>query len=158
MRTTRAATSRRRSRGSALVETVIIMPALLLLFASLVYVWKLYLAKMAVMEAARGKAWSSASANCQDTPATEKLPIGLPQVPTDPVNGAAATAHVDAVAKQDLGSTTATAGDQLTASSLLGGFTSRVAAQTSVMCNEPPYNGRLPQMIVAAVHDLTKWP
>jgi hypothetical protein len=169
-RAIRRAGLRRRSRGAALVESAVVIPVFLILFASLVFVWRLYLAKVDAMKGARLAVWSYASSNCDawaEPTINPGVAFGLSHgsvssggigssADTSAVRNAGATAHIDMVNKA-LGRAAVSAHSEVIAGSLLGGFTSPVSAKTSVMCNEPPYNGTLPAMVVAAFHEIVNW-
>jgi hypothetical protein len=162
---------RRRSRGAALVESAVVIPVFLILFASLVFVWKLYLAKVDAMKGARLAVWSYASSNCTAWADPSNISPGAlfglshgsvssggigSSADTSAVRNAGASAHVDMVNKT-LGTAAVSAHSEVIAGSLVGGFTAPVSAKTSVMCNEPPYNGTLPAMVVAAFHEIVNW-
>jgi hypothetical protein len=165
------AMARRRARGAALVEAAVITPVFLLLFAGLVFVSKLYLAKIEALEGARFGVWVYASSGCNswaDPTTVDPWAVfsrsrgsvsngGVDaNVNTTPVQGADRSAHVDVVS-QTLGTASVSAQSKVISGALLGHFTAPVSAKTSVMCNEPPYNGSLPSMIVAAARYLTQW-
>ena len=72
MRTNR---SRGRQRGAAMVEAVIVIPVLVLIWASLYYLGELFATQQALEAKARSCAWLYSTNNCQFVPAgcDEKL-------------------------------------------------------------------------------------
>jgi hypothetical protein len=67
------ARARRRERGAALTEAAVVIPVFLILFASLVFVHKLYSVKGATRNQARHAMWAYALNACEDGKYTSKL-------------------------------------------------------------------------------------
>jgi hypothetical protein len=131
---------RRGSRGAALVESVVIMPVFLLLFAGLVFISNLYSAKMVAMEDARVGAWAYASFNCGGWP--RNSPSGLKKS-----------------AKGEMGMATGEGFTQVTSGGLVHTKTNRreplsvrVSEKRTVTCNEAPLDGDLHSMAQDAIH------
>jgi hypothetical protein len=59
---------RRRSRGTAFVETAIMLPFLLIVFSGIVYLGRLYLARQQALLTARSCAWRYAYNSCATLP------------------------------------------------------------------------------------------
>jgi hypothetical protein len=164
-----------------MVEAVVTIPTFIILFAGLVFIWKLYLGKINAMGAARESLWYYAqSSNCgiagspsQDysTPSGQTT-SGISQQGSDgnigavdsapgaskALNGPAA-AQVSAL-NQPVGTVGQTATMTLHASPILGGFSAQVSGKMSLICNEPPADTKitdLPNMAVSEFSNLANW-
>lgn len=160
-----------------MVEAIVVIPTLLIIFAGLVFIWRLYSQKINVMSTARLAAWAYAGSNCGQPgdPGPEdvaSIPGASGQTTAGMGNGNnGGTAAENAQAQQvlrntpsdvhadtmtrDLDTGAASAQGTVIPSPFLGfeGPVS-VTATVSVMCNEPPYNASLVDMIKAAFYNL----
>jgi hypothetical protein len=173
METTMKRLGRRRARGVAMVEAVVTIPALILLFAALIFGWRLYGQQGQVILNARLRVWTYADANCEGDAlggmSTSGLdngsgqwvdendnPVDLSGANKATAGASNATTHKDTLTRT-LGTVSLTTHGSVQASSLLGGFTSSVSGKRTVMCNEKPYNASLIDMAPAAFQAVSSW-
>jgi hypothetical protein len=159
-----------------MVEAVVVIPTLLILFAAMVFTWRLYGEKIRVTGDARSTAWSYAVSNCGDpgdpgpeddttigSGATKARGMGNGENGAPPADlaqaehvtrNSPADVHANTMVK-DLDTAVASAQAAVIPSPFLG-LRSNVPVSTSrsVLCNEPPYNASLPNMIKAAFENL----
>lgn len=164
--------NRARSRGAAMVEAVVSIPFLLLMFASIIYVNRLYETKMRVMRFAREAAWNYAMCNCND----QGDPISSTCRPAEGASttkgsaGSGAASGYDAgkvtsvgsgpggdLAGKDFGSSKSTLQAELKSDAFLGKFSKKVTSRTIVMCNEAPHNGNLKGWASTAMNMWKSW-
>ena len=144
---------RRRSRGAAMVEAVVVIPFFIIIFASMIFVAKLYGEKQRTMRVAKEYSWTYAMSNCESGGANAALesggsPMGQmetedPNVNSDPLeqfNGS--DPGMDKFNK-DWGTASATVTGSVTASKAIGGFTNDLSTTTKVQCNEKRQKGNL---------------
>lgn len=172
---------RRRSAGAAMVEAVVTIPTFLILFASSIFVWQLYLSKIEAQQKARFDLWTySISDNCNDpgepgpgdgTAAQANMQNGSVQGVdnSDLTSGGSAGSGTDegvstvggggqtGILKGQFSGNTYVVSSSVTAAGLLGGFTAPVSAKRTMLCNEPPHNGDLKGLASGALHTLTGW-
>ncbi len=159
-----------------MVEAVVVIPTLIVLFAAMIFTWRLYGEKIRVSGAARLTAWSYAGSNC-GTPGDLGPEDEAPEVagaakepgmgngdngaaPGDLAQaesitkGSSSDTHANTMVK-DLDTASATAQGTVIPSALLGFHSSvPVSTRRSVLCNEPPYNASLVNMVKAAFDNL----
>lgn len=144
---------RRRERGAALVEAVVIVPFFIIIFASMIFVGQLYGEKQRTIREAKQNAWVYAMGNCQGSMSdvsseTDGDPMGQLQSSdpnVDPGQTQQFSGSDPGMAKlqQDMGTAVATSTGKVTASKGIGGFTNSLSTTTRVQCNEPPIDGNL---------------
>jgi len=162
-----------------MVEAVVVIPTLLVIFAGLIFTWRLYGEKLAVMGNTRLAIWAYAGTNCGqpgDRGPDDVSSIGgvsgggqMAGSMSNGNNGAnpADLARAERVLRNsssDVHADTLTKGLDTGAASAQGvvipsaflGFRGDVpvAAKITVMCNEPPYNASFLDMIRAAYSNL----
>ena len=170
---------RRSARGAAMVEAIVVIPTRLIIFAGLVFCWRLYSEKLVVMATTRLDVWAYAGTNCGQPGDLGPGDVGsvagasgAGQVAGSMGNGnngatpanIAQAQHVLHGSASDVHADTLTKGLDTGAASAQGvvvpspflGFRGDVpvAAKITVMCNEPPYNASFLDMVRAAFDNL----
>jgi hypothetical protein len=172
---TRRWRQRRRSRGAALVEAVIVVPVLAILMAMMVFMWRVYSMKIAATALGREQIWTYAqSTNCgtsgdpskgySDPSVSGSLSMvgggGLPNLAggVGPAGKYAPAAgggdefskdiDVAAVSVPPVG---------IAAGAFGGGDSAQVGAKLNLTCNEPPYDGNLINVGKEALRDVKDW-
>lgn len=156
-----------------MVEAVVVIPTLIVLFATLVFAHELYRAKLLVMIDTRQQVWTYASSNCgsEGDPGYDYYSSGADALrsnnvgvePSASVPGGVTGGNADAV-----GAAGAITGSQLDrvdqaywtasvsrhatvqANPILGGFQSTVSSTNKVPCNVVPRNGRFYSLVASA--------
>lgn len=144
---------RRKSRGAAMVEAVVVIPFFIIIFASMIFVAKLYGEKQRTLRVSKEYAWTYAMANCESGGANTTLesggsPMGQlgsqdPNVVSDPLhqfNGS--DPGMDKFDK-NWGTASSTVTGSVTASKAIGGFTNNLSTTTKVQCNEKRQEGNV---------------
>lgn len=164
--------ARRRQRGAAMVEGAVAIPFLLLMFAAILFVNKLYETKMRAMKFAREGAWNYAMCNCGEkgdpissgcrTAEGATAAKGASESGTaegfDPGKvGKTASGPGSDIASKDFGSSEASLTLTVSSDKFLGGYTKKVSSKTRVMCNEAPHDGNLKGFMSSAMDSWTKW-
>lgn len=159
-------------RGAAMVEGLVAIPFLLLMFASILYVNRLYETKMRVMRFAREAAWNYAMCSCGasgDPIATTCRPAeGASSGSGSPSGGAPVgydSGKVTSVgggpggdlAAKDFGSSKSVLEATIKADAFLGKFAKKVTSKTIVMCNEAPHDGNLSGWASTAMSMWKSW-
>jgi hypothetical protein len=143
----------RSSRGAALVEAVVVIPFFLIIFASMIFVAKLYGEKQRTLRVSKEYAWTYAMANCESGGANTTLetggsPMGQlestdPNVNSDPLGQFQGSDPGMEKFDKSWGTASATITGSVTASKAIGGFTNELSTTTKVQCNEKPQEGNL---------------
>ncbi|MBL8715398.1 MAG: pilus assembly protein [Myxococcales bacterium] len=163
---------RRRQRGAAMVEGAVAIPFLLLMFAAILFVNKLYETKMRAMKFAREGAWNYAMCNCGEKgdpiSSTCRAAEGATGGKGGSEKGAAEGFDPSKVSKagsgpggdiasKDFGSSEASLTLEVSSDKFLGGYTKKVSSKSRVMCNEAPHDGNLKGWMSSAMDSWTKW-
>jgi len=140
------ARARRRARGAALVETVVVVPVFILLFAGMLFFHHVIAKNQQTQLTARNAAWQSAMSGCSGgpkvtTPDFSSLMDGAPgsEVSLTAASGQATGSSAGSVTVSVLGSGHTTAEQS-------GGllFTQQVHSKAIVMCNAHTQPGDIP--------------
>ena len=123
---------RRKQRGAALVEAIIVSVMLMTFMAGGLFLHRLYAAQHKALEQARLAAWSQAMQGCQSAVDLNAVwqATGANEAPMD-VETDSAPGFFGAV-----GRTSGSASESVTAQARLGGSTYTLSASDSVACNE----------------------
>ncbi len=153
---------RRRSQGGwATVETLALMPVLILSMAASLYAWSIYDGRIDAMKRVRGPVFTAAINGCGTGGTTsfeprddDSLPLEPSSVPIDKVEGA----DLEVVARKlpsapgnetltrPFGGRTGAFIRTVTANGLVGGFTAKLQAKTTMTCNEHVEDGQAQAM------------
>lgn len=148
---------RGRKRGAALVEALAVIPFFLVIFASLVYVGRLYAEKQRTLREARQYAWTFAMNSCAGDP--QGAAVESTGNPNTEIDLSDAKKYKDSGGDQSLskdwGEAVVTVKGTVTASKLLGGKTNKLSTTTRVQCNEAPVEGDLVGVLRYAWKTLT---
>lgn len=134
-------------RGAAMVEATIMLPVLLLIFGSVMFMSKKYETAVQKQETARHCAWVHAKNNCEgDAPSGCSVSEGNDEMDTSPFTTDQdvqnASNNDDSGFLGDIMSfilgdaTTATASGTVTAPNVLGGGNTNVSGRLALSCNE----------------------
>ncbi len=155
-----------------MVEGAVAIPFLLLMFAAIIFVNRLYETKLRAMRFAREGAWNFAMCNCGDKgdpiSGTCRAAEGASGGKGGSESGApegfdpgkvskAGSGPGASLASKDFGSSEAQLTMSITADAFLGGYTKKVSSKTRVMCNETPHDGDLKGWGSAAMDSWSKW-
>jgi hypothetical protein len=155
-----------------MVEGLVAIPFLLLMFAAILYVNKLYETKMRVMRFAREAAWNYAMCNCSasgDPITTSCRPAegastgsGTPSSGTPSGYDSGKITSIGGgpggdLAGKDFGSSKSVLQASIQSDAFLGKFNKKITSQTIVMCNEAPHNGDLKGWASTAMSMWKSW-
>jgi hypothetical protein len=147
---------RARARGAAMTEAVVAIPFFIILFASLVFIGKLYGEKERTIRQARELAWAQAM-NCgasqSGDPLSEIAVDGKAKSETDKYKGVTG----ELALSTEHGMASATVTGTASASGVLGGFTRKLSTTTRLTCNEQPLDGDLKGVLKFGWKLLTNW-
>src|SRR5262245_38565927 len=135
-RSTRRATGRRRQRGAALVEALIVLPFFILSFACAVFIGKLYRDTIRGIGEAKNRAWATALNGCRGNGG-------------DNIVGESGGADLDVADRAPgaeltqigFGGVTETVKNDVVAAPIMGGFAVQLKSTVIVACNEVPQDG-----------------
>jgi len=172
---------RRCSRGAAMVEAVVVIPFFIIIFASIVFVGKLYTSKLRVMRLSKESAWNFAISNCgnRGDPLTSSMaksssaPTAEPGAheespsfddysePDQPASDGQSEAQdlggdKGQLASQDFESSVATMKANVSADAVIGGMSKTVTSRTRVICNEAPFDGNLAGFVKSGWQTLSR--
>ncbi|HNS99459.1 MAG TPA: hypothetical protein PKL73_21045 [Polyangiaceae bacterium] len=143
----------RSSRGAAVVEAVVVIPFFIIIFASMIFVAKLYGEKQRTLRVSKEYAWTYAMANCESgganaTLESEGSPMSQlesndPNVNSDPLSQFQGSDPGMEKFDKSWGTASSTIQGSATASKAIGGFTNHLSTTTKVQCNEKPQKGNL---------------
>ncbi|MBI5537775.1 MAG: hypothetical protein HY898_33935 [Deltaproteobacteria bacterium] len=148
---------RRRSRGAAMVEALAAVPFFIIIFASMLYVGRLYGEKQRTLRQAKEYAWTYAMRNC--TGSAQNVGTegnGGPGIDLGEANNYKGVGGDKSLSK-DFGTSVATVQGKVTASKIIGGKTNNLSTTTRVQCNEEPVDGDLIGVLRFAWKALTSW-
>jgi Flp pilus assembly protein TadG len=158
---------KRRQRGAALVEAVVIIPFFIIIFASMIFVGQLYGEKQRTLREAKQNAWVYAMGNCQgstsdvssesDGDPMNQLQNNDPNVDPNQTQQFSGSDPGMAKLQQDMGTAVATSTGTVTASKGIGGFSNKLSTTTRVQCNEAPIDGNLFGVFKFAWNLFKKW-
>jgi hypothetical protein len=152
---TRSRRARGAARGAALVEALVVIPFFILTLAALIFAGSVYSNKLRAMREAKSRAWAYAMANCGEagngTIGSAAHWNGAQQAYDDnptagvPMNGANAVqgAQGTSLLSKDVNVAVVTVEHVARADRQIGGREVRPRATERVMCNEPPYDANL---------------
>ena len=150
---------RRRARGAAMVEALVTIPFFIIIFASMLYVGRLYGEKQRTLRQAKEYAWTFAMSNCSGS--AQNAGMGSSGNPGNGIDLGEANNYKgvggDQSLSKDFGTSTATVQAKVTASNLIGGKTNNLSTTTRVQCNEEPIDGDLLGVLRFAWKALTTW-
>ncbi len=170
-KTTQISTVRARARccgrGAAVVEALVAIPFFVVIFASIVYVGRLYSEKQRVMRVSKEYAWTMAMSNCSNNNGVVKTDAMSPvaEAATQDTNGAISASTLNEygdlsagdVFKTNMGRAESTVEGKVSASRLIGGFSNKLVTTTRVQCNEAPKGSNPVKAITSAWQELTPW-
>ena len=150
---------RRRQRAAAMVEALAAIPFFIVIFASMLYVGKIYAEKQRTLRLAKEYAWVYAMNNCSGSSSNSgQESNGNPSDEFDLGEGQNYKGvGGDKSLSKDFGTSVATVKGQATASKLIGGKTSNLSTTTRVQCNEEAIDGNIIGVLKFAWHTLTSW-
>jgi hypothetical protein len=158
---------RRSSRGAAMVEAVVVIPFFIIIFASMIFVAKLYGEKQRTLRVSKEFAWTYAMSNCESGAANASLesggsPMGQmenqdPNVQNDPMQQFNGSDPGMDKFNQDWGTSSSTVKGSVTASKAIGGFTNDLTTTTKVQCNEKRQKGNLKGLFYFAWDLFKQW-
>jgi len=159
-------------RGVALLEATIAIPFFIIIFAAIMSLAPLYVAKIRMMSIARERVWTFAMGGCGET-GDARLPSSPmpPDITTNdegpPANANGPldlgdTSHTSsdpqtALMSRSFGSTIATVQKSVGSDRLLGGATYKITGTMKLMCNEIPYNSNPLGLLHSAFHSMSSW-
>jgi hypothetical protein len=155
------------ARGAALVEALVVIPFFILTLAALIFAGAVYSTKLRAMREAKSRAWSYAMANCGEagngTIGSAANWNGAQQAydgnPTSgvPMNGANAAqgAQGTSLLSKDVNAAVVTVEYSTRSDVRIGGREVRPRATERVVCNEPPYDANLLNVMRRAWSTLT---
>jgi hypothetical protein len=148
-----------------MVEALVAIPFFIIIFASMVYIVRLYGEKQRTVRMAKEYAWTYAMKNCEGDPG--KAEQGASSSPLD--DAKSSDSNVDTkdlgtyngasgadIFSRQSGSSKATVKGSVTASKAIGGYTNQLSTTTKVQCNEAPKDGDL-KGVLGYAWSLTKW-
>ncbi len=147
-----------------MVEAVVAIPFFIIIFASILYVGKLYAQKQRTLREAKQQAWTYALNNCEGGGGASKQPDGNPVSGLNSQGaglGKGAGSYVPASGGESLttdwGTATATVKGTVVADNLIGGYTNKLSTTTRMQCNEKPADDSILGVLKAGWHNFTKW-
>jgi hypothetical protein len=159
--------ARGRSRGAALVEALVVIPFFILTLAALIFAGAVYSTKLKAMREAKSRAWSYAMSNCGEAGngtigdarnwnGTNTSYDGNPTSGV-PMNGsnAAQGAQGTSLLSKDVNAAVATVEYSTRSDVQIGAHEVRPKATERVVCNEPPYDANLMNVMRRAFSTLT---
>jgi hypothetical protein len=156
---TAAARSHRRRRGAAMVEALAAIPFFIIIFASMLYVSRLYAEKQRTLRQAKEYAWTYAMRSC--TGSSSNVVQESNGNPGDEFDLGEGNNYKgvggDKSLSKDFGTSVSTVQGQVTASKLIGGKTNKLSTTTRVQCNEEAINGNIIGVLKFAWKTLTSW-
>jgi hypothetical protein len=136
-----------------MVEAVVVIPFFIIIFASMIFVAKLYGEKQRTLRVSKEYAWVYAMSNCEGGSANTTLEQGGspmsqlesndPNVNPQPLQQFNGSDPGMEKFNKDWGTASATVTGSATASKAIGGFTNDLSTTTRVQCNETPRDGNL---------------
>ncbi len=156
-------------RGAVLLEAIVVIPFFILTLAVLIFAGAVYSTKLRAMRDAKSRVWSYAMANCGEagngaigdarnwngaTSAYDGNPTS-----TVPMNGAGSTqgAQGTQLLQKDVNAAVATVEYTARSDWQIGAHEVRPRAVERVLCNEPPYDADLRNVMSRAWSTLTGW-
>jgi len=148
-----------------MVEAVVAIPFFIIIFASMLYVGKLYAQKQRTLREAKQQAWTYALNNCEGSAgnATKQSggnPMqnlnsqgaGMPSKGSGYVSSSGGSSLT-----KDWGTATATVKATVVADKLAGGMTNKLSTTTRMQCNEKPAKDSILGVLKAGWHNFTQW-
>jgi hypothetical protein len=147
--------ARARARGAALVEALVVIPFFILTLAALIFAGAVYSTKLRAMREAKSRAWAYAMANCGEAgdgsigsaANWNGARQGYDGNPTSgvPLNGAAPAQGAQGMnlLTKDVNAAVVTVEHATRSDVQIGGREVRPKATERVVCNEPPYDANL---------------
>lgn len=159
--------SRGLRRGAALVEALVVIPFFILTLAAMIFAGAVYSTKLRAMREAKSRAWSYAMSNCGEagngtigdarnwngsTASYDGNPTaGVPMNGSNAAQGAQGTSLLS----KDVNAAVATVEYSTRSDVQIGGHEVRPKATERVVCNEPPYDANLMNVMRRAFSTLT---
>ncbi len=159
--------SRGATRGAVLVESLVVIPFFILTLAALIFAGSVYSTKLKAMREAKSRAWAYAMSNCGEagngtigdarnwsgtTAAYDGNPTsGVSMNGTGSTQGAQGTNSL----QKDVNAAVATVEYSTRSDRQIGGHEVRPRATERVVCNEPPYDANLSNVMRRAFSTLT---
>lgn len=142
-----------------MVEALAAIPFFIIIFASMLYVARLYGEKQRTLRQAKEYAWTYAMHNCSGS--SSQVTQQSNGNPGNEFNMGEANNYKgvggDKSLSKDFGTSVSTVQGKVTASKLIGGKTNKLATTTRVQCNEEPVDGNLVGVLKFAWKTLTSW-
>ncbi len=136
-----------------MVEAVVVIPFFIIIFASMIFVAKLYGEKQRTIRESKQYAWTHAMANCEGGSANasssnEGSPIGKmetmdPKINFEPLEQFEGSDPGMNKLTDEMALASSTVTGSVTASKAIGGFTNDLSTTTRVQCNEKRVKGNL---------------
>jgi hypothetical protein len=137
-----------------MVEAVVVIPFFIIIFASMIFVAKLYGEKQRTLRVAKEYSWTYAMANCESGGANatletsgsdpmQELANEEQNVNSDPLSEFKPSDPGTEKFDKKWGTASSTVTGSVTASKAIGGFTNELSTTTKVQCNEKPQKGNL---------------
>ncbi len=154
-------------RGAALIEALVVIPFFILTLAALIFAGSVYSTKLKAMREAKSQAWSYAMSNCGEagngsigdarnwsgaTQSYDGNPTsGVSMSGANAAQGAQGTSSL----RRDVNAAVATVEYSTRSDLQIGSHEVRPKATERVMCNEPPYDANLSNVMSRAFSTLT---
>ncbi|RLB56399.1 MAG: hypothetical protein DRJ42_03545 [Deltaproteobacteria bacterium] len=124
-------------RGTAMIETVIMLPVFILIWTGIIYIYQGYERKIGVMQQTRADAWHHATNNC-DTSPSSGTSMSEADYEVDAVFSGLVSVLGHAYYPEPLRELDARRADSIEEPPLIGSDTVRIDYRMGLMCNEEP--------------------
>jgi hypothetical protein len=127
----------RDTRGGAMVETVIMIPIFIVIWACVVFIYQAYEKRIDLLQATRADAWDYATNSCRDRPVGDTR-ISTSDHDIDGIVGTVFSILGASYYDGPLRELEASRDDEMDEPEILGGETLGMRYRMELMCNEEP--------------------